>query len=347
MEQYDSLDEDVRKLVQRHIAGPRTLSRLRLVLSTIKKHVNDLNIDFDYCDRAGRNEQTLSSFTDDDDTFETIQSTTIGASNLRYFMGMEVTPSQDIVVDKQNEYGRLHYDKDLQMILPKLKQDLESYKIEPNKTCFYNNLLKIHAIPDGTAIIDGVVCPVEVLWTKESRKLFQEMLTEEERERSRSEKNRKEQQKRLVEKQKREKSLAKLAKIRDKNKRDEEPYTLNKRPNPKRSKQDNPKEWLSNISKMSDEQKSIASFENRSHSQSKRRIIENLNVIHDPELTAFIAQKKPQINGQMICMNAHKCLCVYWQELQIHYQIFEFDVTWYQKLCNSVEYGSLSKYFAS
>ena len=328
-------------------AGLKPIQVLVSILGGLKEfYWQKYDLHFTYStDEDQRHKQTLSSWTEEKKIFNQIKSSTIGASSLRYFMSKTETISQSRAIQSQLEYVICKEDKDLKKLMPKLREELGDLKIELNSGCFFGKA-GVHAIPDGTVLIDGVVCPVELYTSKEAMRLFGESTKAENRQRSRTQKNAKERQARAEEKRLRKARFTSLEKAKIKKAEAEWDPDHDSISEKKEKKVPNVfpanRSSFANLSALTSEDRSVFKADKMSIAQSNRRHVETLDIPEISEMTEFQNQKMTQLQCQMYCMNAHKGLGIHWTGSNIHYRIYDFKIAMNMLLLTFSESGFLS-----
>lgn len=311
-------------IVEQRWKMEQPLMTLTSVLGNLRDlYKREFGVSFLYKIGEGENDElTLAQCSSELEEIKKWKTKMIGASNVRYAMAGNITNSLIKSLEKQADNVPEGFDRDLKLLLNAIPDELKKFNIELNSTCFYSTSIQVSAIPDGKCIIDGVVSPVELLTTNSARSKFTEAI----RKNLNLQNTKERQANRKLEKAK---SLHNLRVKKAKEKKDQN-YKV-KPMLSKRSKRIGKgrigikeEASLSNISVKSTSERVIQKFENRSIAQSKRRHLESLLFV-EKESVEFMNQKKTQIQAQMFCMNAPKCLCIHWTEECVFYFISTYS----------------------
>ena len=202
-----------------------------------------------------------------------------------------------------------------------LPDTLKQFKLELNTTCFNisNDVVSLSSTPDGKCIIEGAVCPVELLTTIGAKVKGKLAIQAQIRERSRS-------QKAVYKRDKKLTSLAKLKAANLKEKR-RESKDVDYRPNKGKERQGIKRHIsLSNLSDKTPDQKTEDVKENRSIAQASRRHRESISFTRVTHLPTFMNQKSAQLYTQMMCMNAPYGLAILWDLEGVMFMIVPFKI---------------------
>lgn len=317
-----------------------------------------INISFNF--REGdidRTTSTLSECFEDRESIENIKENTMGSSIVAYFMKDSHTISKSRKVLDQIEFGSdPSFDKDLLVLLKNtiLPVELRLLELKPNKTVFVNpSRPLISACPDGTCLINGIVCPVELLTKKIASDIFSnikqcesdsskfndyssfisdlkcELVSSKDRIDTQILWNATHQSETLETHVKRNK--VNVRKRTPKLKDGDGDFNTNDRRRLWKSNQT--KDYSSRLLfKQPYKEKRSQSFDKRSISQKKRQFISHISFSKDDETTPIPYAKKQQLIVHMSAMQVTSGLLLIWKGDVVVYSIVEMQLNSYSSL---------------
>lgn len=320
-----------------------------LIVATQLVCAKHLGVEFGFkLGYTSRDDSTLSRYFTTPEEIENLKERTMGSGLTKYFKTSNPTVSKEIKFEQQLEYGTtVEFDADMTLILKlkNLPEDLAKLKIELNKTAFMNPENQfISARPDATCIIDGLVCPVELMTSKKALRMLEfsarsrgsrstnsgyedvienikSAVLKDENQRL-SIKERRASTKMLRRNTKeRSRTLSKANKKIDKD-LDYDPTKRGCR------KKKHIKATLQGISMPTDAEKKAIQYENRSKSQKKRRFMEHITFVNNLNIEkrpAHLIDKIQQLYIQMYAMCVSKGLLMYWSDDNIYFMVLSMS----------------------
>lgn len=286
-----------------------------------------------------RENLTLSDrFTDIDERL-LVKSHSLGSHEFRHFINPAPGPAKDGVIKKIRSGKYIaSIDPWLKLLLQKarLPEELIDMKIQTNDDVFrHPDFPNLCCTPDGTAILDGVLCPVEIRTSTLAQSMTNICKTDDSSEQMSHVKSQKEKLTVLARASKAKNELRTIQRNARKKKDVQDPnYSPLSEGHSRvlaesqrfRSRDGSREGSLTNITNKSEEEASFAKRENRTQGQRYRRHFERLPLTHELS-QKFLSEKMHQVTGQMFCMCAPKVLCISWDDNSIQYFVVTREST--------------------
>ena len=282
---------------------------------------------------------TLATAHKETNDISAVKSSKIGSSDARYFTGSDETQSKSDAVEKMaNEQYISLGDQDLKQLLklPGLPLQLRELNIEVNYCVFTNKSFpNLCSTPDGVAIIDGVLCPVEMTRDLVSIEMDRVCRTDQIAN-DLSSLSRETRIQRVEEKSKEVVRLRKLKMKAKQEKKDDPdhspPRKTGKKGKPARSRERSREQSLSVLSRQTHEQIAECHRHNRTKSQRSRRHSESLSFSQQESLGFIKHEKVIQVQVQMACMRAHKAVVIKQVGGLVQYMVCDRPTNTYQRV---------------